>query len=318
MKSLCAAFALAALLTTLLPAQAATTGIAYDSVTKFGSADAASLQPGNFDADFQTASQPPQEPKRGGLLGGLNAAISQGMAAGAMFRTGLAERHYVAGSKQRVDNVASQTATILDCQARTIATLDLKNKTYTLVSLDAPQPATGGSRSGPSAPQAIATDDGSKVAITTSNRALGTRQIGPDSTDGYQSDMMMTVTRADGQSSTSQMSKTEYLTKMGDISLTCASLVSNAPGPSAAAMSQYATLNRAMNTKNPRFTVSGSGPPIPGGRFSVYTLLTMSGGAGGSGPSGAKFAMLLERGHERSIMSDDPVFSIPSDFTKTN
>src|SRR5271170_931854 len=150
------------ILATIVPAAAASPGIAYDSVTKFATgSDAASAQPGTFDADFQTASQPvQQQPARGGLLGSLNAAMAQGLAAANMMKSGLAERHFVAGQRQRVDNLAAQTATILDCQARTLATLDLKNKTYKLVSLDAPQQPIPTARGAAGPPQAIATDDG--------------------------------------------------------------------------------------------------------------------------------------------------------------
>jgi len=134
MKQLLGLIAFASMLATVaVPAAAATPGIAYDSVTKFAiGGDAASAQPGTFDADFQTASQPvQQQPARtGGMFGGLNAALAQAAAVGNTMKNGLAERHFIAGERQRVDNVAAQTATILDCQARTLTTLDLKAKTY--------------------------------------------------------------------------------------------------------------------------------------------------------------------------------------------
>jgi hypothetical protein len=322
MKQLLSLIGLLSILATVVPAAAASPGIAYDAVTKFAMGGAAaSAQPGTFDADFQTASQPvPQQPSRGGLLGGLNAAMTQGMAMANMMKTGLAERHFIAGQRQRVDNLAAQTATILDCQARTLATLDLKNKTYKLVSLDAPQqPAAA--RGGGAAPQAIATDDGSKIAMTITNQALGPRQIGPDQTDGYRSDISMTITRPGSQSVTTQMTTTEYLVKLSDYTLVCGGIASNAPGPGAAAMSQYALAQRAMAMNNPRFTVTSSGPTLPSGRFSLFTSITMGGpSAGGSGSGGAPagFASIIERGHERTITDEDPIFTIPPDFTKTN
>jgi hypothetical protein len=323
MKQLLGLFGLLSMLATVVPAAAASPGIAYDSVTKFAmGSEAASAQPGTFDADFQTASQPvQQQPARGGLLGGLNAAMAQGMAMANMMKSGLAERHYIAGQRQRVDNLAAQSATILDCQARTLATLDLKNRTYKLVSLDAPQQPVA-VRGGGAAPQAIATDDGSKIAMTITNQALGPRQIGPDLADGYRSDISMTITRPGSQSVTTQMTTTEYLIKPSDYTLVCGGVASNVPGPGAAAMSQYAMAQRAMATNNPRFTVTNSGPALPHGRFSLFTSITMggSGTAAGSGNGGAPaaFASIIERGHERAIGDDDPIFTIPPDFTKTN
>ena len=237
-----------------------------------------------------------------------------------VMKSGLAERHYIAGQRQRVDNLAAQTATILDCQARTLATLDLKNKTCKLVSLDAPQqPATG---RGGAAPQAIATDDGSKITVAITNQALGPRQIGPDLADGYRSDISMTITRPGSQSFTTQMTTTEYLIKPSDYTLVCGSIASNVPGPGAAAVSQYAMAQRAMAMNNQRFTVTNSGPALPHGRFSLFTSITMggSGTAAGSGSGGAPagFASIIERGHQRAIVDDDPIFTILPDFNKTN
>ncbi len=89
----------------------------------------------------------------------------------ALLQNGFAERHYVAGSKERIEQVSDQTATILDCAARTITTLDLRRKTYRVESLNAsPAPSSSGKRSG--APQPRATDDGTNIAITIANTAL--------------------------------------------------------------------------------------------------------------------------------------------------
>src|ERR1700719_3632908 len=114
-KQLFGLFGLLGILATLAPAAAASPGIAYDSVMKLATgSDAASAQPGTFEADFQTASQAvQQQPSRGGLLGGLNATIASGMAMANMMKNGMAERHYIAGARERTDNVAAQTATIL-------------------------------------------------------------------------------------------------------------------------------------------------------------------------------------------------------------
>ncbi len=317
MKRALALLAFAAMLGPALPAAAAS-GISYDSVTKFAmGSETSGLQPGNFDADFQTASQPQQEqPRRGGLFGGISAAISAATSAMSMFRTGFAERHYLAGAKERTDNLNTQTATILDCQARTLTTLNLKEKTYTVVSLDQPTPPAGGGRASRGQPPVA--DDNSKVAIDAKTRALGPRQIGADATDGYQADVTMTVTRSDGQTGTSQMSITEYLTKNPDYTLQC-SRYGGGAGPMAA-LNSYALLKRAMSIKDSRFTITSSGPPLPSGRLSAFTMVTMSGSGNDSSGmhQGGSFTMMIERAHERSITSDDPVFSVPADFTKTS
>ena len=109
---------------------AAPNGLAWDSVTKVvTNADPSTLQPGSFDTDYAAAAAAP--PSGGGMAGQV--------------KQGIAEQHYAAGSKDRTDNVAQQTATIVDCVARTITTLDLRRKTYNVVSMDqSASPSSGG------------------------------------------------------------------------------------------------------------------------------------------------------------------------------
>ena len=320
MKRLLVFVALSAMLVALAPASAApVTGMSYDEVMKFSTGDAAAVQPGDFESDFQTASQPAPPIKGGGGMFGLGAAVQQAAAAMAMFKTGLATRHYIAGAKERVDYPAMQQATITDCDARTIAKLDLKNKTYTLVSLAQPKPTSvaGGHSSGGSAPST--SDDGSKIAIALTNQALGPRNVAGVTTDGYQSNVAMTVTRPNGDTGTSNMGMTEYLAKMAQISLVCpAAGMLGATGPAAMGMGQYASLMRAMSLsgKNPRFTMSATGPALPTNRFAMFLVVTFS-GQGRGGQSGT-LAIATQRGHTASVRSDNSIFGIPSDFTKVS
>ncbi len=120
----------------LAPARAATSGLAFDSVTRFKmGGDARKHRPGTFDADFEQASQH-RKPAGGGggMFGQMKAAMEAATSATAMFQNGIAERHYIAGARERTDDVAGQKATITDCSARTITTLDLAKKTYRVVS----------------------------------------------------------------------------------------------------------------------------------------------------------------------------------------
>jgi len=288
MKRLLVLLALSGMLGASAPASAAPgTGISYEEVMKFAMGDASGLQPGDFDADFQTASQPAPQPKGGGgMFGGIAAAMQQAAGAMSMFKTGLAMRRYVAGSKERVDYPAMQQATITDCAARTIAKLDLKNKTYTLDSMDHPMPSgTSSGRGRPSGDAPSTNDDGSKIAVALSTQALGPRSVAGVPTDGYQSNVVMTVTRPNGESGTSNMAITEYLAKMPRVSLSCpAAGMLGAQGPAAAGLGQYAALMRAMalSGKDSRFSVTASGPSLPQNRFSMFSVVTMSGqGRGG-------------------------------------
>ncbi|MFZ1155017.1 MAG: hypothetical protein WAN93_08945, partial [Solirubrobacteraceae bacterium] len=167
-------------------ANAATSGLAWDSVTKLASTgDAASFQPGSFDSDWATAAayQPEKAPNQP-MMGFLKAALANAQGAMQLMKTGIAIKHYVAGTKERLDDVAAQTATIKDCSARTITTLDLKKKTYTVRSMD--QPSSGGS-GGSGRPQPAPSDDGSRITIDVKNTSLGPKDVAGVQTNGYQS-----------------------------------------------------------------------------------------------------------------------------------
>jgi hypothetical protein len=304
----------------LAPASAAN-GLAWDAVTKLVTSDASSLQPGSFTSDFQTASQPP--PSHGGMFGKLQNAAEGAMAS---FKNGTAERHYVAGSKTRIDMVALQTATIVDCSARTLTTLDLKAKTYRVTSLD--HPSTPGSASGgPSRPEPRPTDDGTKVAIVVTTKSLGPKQIESNNTSGYSADMKMTVTKPGQDPQTSDMTTTGYYTGTPMPSVSCHAPVDSGSasrygggGGSGAQMSgsmlsSYATAMSALRDSkgNPRFTVSASGPSLPVGDLSLWDIVSFQ-GQGSS--EGRAFSILMERGNVRSISDSDPIFSVPSDFTQ--
>jgi hypothetical protein len=299
-------------------APAASTGTAWDSVIKLvPGADPSTLQPGSFDSDFAAASQVQTDDQGGGggIFGRLKHAVAMGKNAAQIFSTGLAEHHYVAGYKERTDQIAMQTATITDCSARTITTLDLRHKTYTVVSMDQPQSA--GSGNNESAPKPMASDDLSHLSISIKNTALGPRTVAGTATQGYRSDTTMTATNAQGQSTTSQGQMIGYYAAFAMPSLSCRSFGSGSSmGPTAAqtaqGMQEYARLTQALAQSHidKRFSISQSGPPIPLGRFSLYDAVTFQAQSHGSGAS-----FETERGNVRSISAADPIFSVPGDFT---
>lgn len=290
------------------PASAAS-GLAYDSVSKVSmGTDPSTLQPGNFEADFKTASDAKPLQSGGGMFG----AIRQVSGAMAAMKAGTAERHYIAGSKERVDDVAAQHATITDCAARTVTTLDLAKKTYRVETFDqiAAKGSSGSSGSSPHGAPAYK-DDGSKVAMALTNTALGQKQIGGENTTGYKSDMKMTVTKPGGESHTGDMALTAYYSGKARPSISCPGTMGalGASPQAAAMMSSYALAMRALMTPgNPRFSVTSSGPALPSGKLPLFEVMTSEQGKG--------FAFLSERGNVRTINDSDPAFSVPSDFTK--
>jgi hypothetical protein len=297
-------------------AAAAPNGLAWDSVSKLAmSTDPSSLQPGSFDDDYSAASsaQPPAS-GGGGLFGQLKQSIANAQSAAQMMQTGMAQKHYVAGSKERTDLVAMQTATITDCVARTITTLNLRNKTYRVVSMDQPKVASsGGSSAGGSAPK----DDGTKIAIAVANTALGARAVGGEQTNGYRSDMSFTETKPTGESHTQNANLVGYYTGFTRPFPRCSgrgpwSGDSMSPGQGMAMMAAASKLMRelASSGMDKRFSLTQSGPVLPFLNFAMYQAVTFS------AKNGQGAAFVTENGHVHSVDANDPIFSIPSDFTQ--
>jgi len=309
------ALIVAVILVPSLKAPAAPNGLAWDSVMKLSiNVDAATLQPGSFDQDYAQAAavQPPSE-SGGGFFGKMNQAVAMGQHMQALMQNGFAERHYIAGSKERTDQVADQTATIVDCVARTITTLDLRKKTYRVVSMDTPSAPSSSAGSG--APQPRATDDGTKIAIVISNKALGSRELGGQSTTGFSSDMSFTETKPSGESQSYNGDLVGYYSSHANPAPSCSR--SGAPSPNGAqtfsAMAGgYARFMHALSLAgmDSRFSLKQSGPPLPRGRLAMYEAATIGGGPRGGG------TIITERGNLRPISANDPVFSVPSDFTR--
>lgn len=298
-------------------APAAGDGLAYDSLTKFVAGNDAPPPPGSFATDFQVAANPPPAGDTPKLPFGLGKSMGQMQAAMAIFKTGTAERHYIAGKKYRVDHIALNTAEITDCSARTLTTLNLKDKTYTVVSLDQPEQHGTGAGSGvPGKPGPAPSDDGTKVAVSLTTRALGEKTLDGTPADGYDANFKTTITKADGDTQSFAMETTSYYAGVAQPSEYCnqlhAGLGGMMPGGGASAMAAYQTAMRAIRDAkgNPRFTVTSSGPALPAGKLALYELITMKGEHG-------SFNMLMERGDVHSIGESDPAFSVPPDFTKT-
>lgn len=294
-------------------------GLAWDSVTKFMQApDPSALAPGTFDSDYATASKVQLETTTGG---GLFAAIKQAEAMGSsmqqLMRNGIAERHYVAGSKERTDQVAYQTATIVDCDARTITHLDLRAKTYRVTSMDSSttSPNMNANPAGAPAQQPRPTDNNTKVAIALANTALGSLAVEGQPTNGFRSDMKLTETNQKGASQTLNAQLVGYYTSRPNPEPACSRM---GPAPKGNAMGAAAMMTAATHFKQAlasagtdrRVSLSQSGPPLPAGNLSMYDAVTLTGG----GRGGATF--VTERGNLRPIDPNDPVFSVPSDFTQ--
>lgn len=282
--------------------------------------DAAALEPGSFDQDYAQAAAvgPPPDTSGGGLFSKVNQAMAMGQHMQALLQNGFAEKHYVAGSKERTDQVADQTATITDCAARTITTLDLRKKTYRVVSMD--QPSAPSSRGGSSAPQPRPTDDGSRIAITIANTALGSRVVGGQPASGFKSDMSFTETKPSGESQAYNGDLLAYYSSYANPAPSCSWLAALRNGPSntdagrnvSMMTAGYARFAHALALAgiDKRFTIKQSGPSLPRGKLAMYEAATIGGGRSGGG------TIVTERGNLRPVSATDPIFSVPPDFTR--
>ena len=206
-----------------------------------------------------------------------------------------------------------QTATITDCVARTITTLNLRDKTYRVVSMDQPSaPTSGGSSAGGSAPK----DDGTKIAIVVANTALGARAVGGEQTNGYRSDMSFTETKPTGESHTQNANLIGYYTAFTQPFPHCSGggawSGTDIARTGLAMMAAASRMMRELATAglDKRFSLKQSGPTLPFVNFSMYQAVRFAAGNG----QGATF--VTERGHVHPVDANDPAFSIPSDFTR--
>ena len=326
MKRVLVSLSLLAFLNAALPAEASDLGQAYDQVTKFQpNADIAALEPGDFISDWQTASTPAQsEPPHGGMFGRIHEAMNQASGAMAMMHNGMAESHWVAGLKERTDFPAQQTGTITDCGARTITHLDLKAKTYYVVSMDQPQ-APRAHEGGRPAPGPAPTDDGTKVSMTIVNTALGPKKVFGNDSNGFKSEITMVTTKADGESTTNKMNRKEYVSGASRLWLNCSAAHAEGNPGMMSALNRYNELARIMATrKDSRFTMSSTGPALPS-TLAYFEALQFGMGGGGDGGDqggrqgrGGNIAFMVERDHIRSIAVDDPIFAPPPDFKKVD
>ena len=273
-------------------------------------AEPASLEPGSFDADFAAASavRQPAQSGGGGIFGPMKQAMAMGQSMQQMMQYGFAERHYVAGSKERTDQLALQTATIVDCVARTTTTLDLQRKTYRVVSMDQASATSSGGGSGS---QAGASEDNTRVAISVANTALGGREVAGQQTNGFRSELTITETTSSGQTQTQNGNLIAYYSSYSNPTPSCykGSPVTGAHGP--AMMAQYASVMRALalGGSDSRFSVRQSGPHLPVGQLSMYDAVTF-------GMKGQGATFVTERGNVRPMNATDAAFAIPSDFTQ--
>lgn len=226
---------------------------------------------------------------------------------------------------ERVDDVTEQTATIRKCDIGQVYRLDLAKKTYSVYDPNSePTPAAAApapQRGARPAPAGAPAPPGTAIAdVSATTKALGPMRIENQATSGYDSTAAFAMTQATGSCRNGSMSVTtqEYLSTINQPAVTSCP-VRRAPVPLSA--NEVVTPPQPTGGCRPTLTFHNSGPPVPSGKLSLYSLITMNGSGGGatpaptaSGPSGVGF--LTERGNIKTV-NDETLFGIPAGFTKT-
>jgi hypothetical protein len=257
-------------------------------------------------------------------LGGQFAALGASMRA---FLQPHLMRYAYYNGWERVDDVTQQTATIRKCDIGQVYTLDLVKKTYSVYdpnSEPAPSvpvpPQQRGSRAPSGTP--AAQPPGTAIAdISTSTKALGPLRIEGQPTTGYAETAAFATTQSTGscRDTSASLTTQQYLSALNRPAVTSCP-VRRAPVPESA--NEAVTPPQPTGGCRPTLTFHRSGPPVPAGKLSLYTLVTMNAGATPApapattaGPTSIGF--LTERGNLKTLTANDvALFSVPGDFTK--
>lgn len=225
---------------------------------------------------------------------------------------------------ERVDDPATQTATIRKCDLGQVIKLDLAAKTYTVYDPNAePQPTLPPApphrgRQAPPDPQAPGT---STATLTEATKSLGALRIENTPTTGYDSTTTFASTQSTGscRDASASIETIQYLPSIVRPAVN-ACPIRRPPVPQTAA---EAVTPPAGGGCRPTFSATRSGPTPPSSRLALYALVLMSGGPTpppqpGGTPAQNTFGFLTERGNLKALgAADAGLFSVPPGFTKT-
>jgi hypothetical protein len=228
---------------------------------------------------------------------------------------------------ERVDDVSEQTATIRKCDIGQVYQLNIAKKTYSIYDPNSePTPAAAPPPPPPRGARPVAAGapepPGTAVAdISATVTPLGPLRIENQPTNGYASTVAFATTQSTGSCKNASASITtqDYFSPINRPSVTSCP-IRRAPVPESA--NEAVTPPQTTGGCRPTMTFHNSGPTVPAGKLSLYTLVSMSASAGAtpapsaSGNPGIGF--LTERGNIKALGAPDTaLFSVPSDFTKT-
>ncbi len=332
------------------PAQADSGGLAYDEIVKIDMgglnvgemtspppgqssnatpAPAAPPEPGvyqngSFAADFQAAVNAGATPKpHGGLFGSVLNAEAMAKSAMAMIRVGTPSTHYFLNGWERTDDPVHQTATIHRADLHETIELNLANKTYSIIDMNAQSmqetPPPYQRPQNPGQPPPTQAPGTVKLAITASTAALGSKSIDGQPTSGYKTDLKVVTTQATGSCSngTFEMAMSEYLSRYNEPTV---AQMSGPPVHKQSLSSHPEMMAMKPGCKPTVSTHTNLGVKPPAGKLAMWQRVTLSAAAGQTsqaGPGSGQFSTIVSRGNLRALgAADKSLFEIPAGFTK--
>lgn len=326
------AIALSGLVLAGLPSRtdAASGGIEYDQLTRFGMMGNPTPLPDNFDANFKAAVDAAaafdNRPQGHGIFAMLHNAEATAKAAQAIMKSGMPMTYYYMGEWEREDDPGKQTGTIYRPDRKQIIHLDLAKKTYTIEDMGAstPPPPAPPQPPQPNAPPSSPEPGTAKQDVSVTTSLIGPLSVDGKPTTGYHSDFKIVTTQATGscQNGTFETVLDDYVSSIAPPSGDTSSWV-----------------RRGLTTMNPAMFSSRSGgggctPTVtmhkavgataPAGHLTLWEIMTFKGGSGAppSNPQEAQaqaqgFSTYIERGHVKILGPGDAgLFDIPPGFTK--
>jgi hypothetical protein len=287
-------------------AASADSGQAYDVLVSLINGDVNTLEPGDFAAQWRAAIAP-----RVAWPNGVGQPQG-GMPA--WYETASAQSRYVAPGKERIDDRQAQRATIADCATGTVTHLDLKAKTYFVTQVNRPRITPGNRPQPPATPL----NNGEKSAVSVVDTELGPKVVFGYTAFGYVSKITSVTTEPNGAAKTTSAIIKLYVAGFAEPRFSCPGGIARIDATGW--LGRYQAQVRGLtNRRNPNITVSSSGPPMPS-TFAYFQAVQFSAIGSGSASAGSPFAggFVVQRGNLRTIDSNDPIFSVPADFTQIN
>ena len=291
-----ASFIAAAATFPILPLNASADGVgfAFDQITDIvGTLPLAQCEPGDFVSEWADYTQPNP---------GTGPDASRRWQEQRMRLLGSPERHYLTATKWRSQILGGHPDLIVDYAARTVTTIEHRTKSYLIEALGEPPTRDAYVRS-------VLARFGSP-ALTVISQDTGERGVYGYSARGYEYQAKI-ATSGGGRERDSVVNVKKYLSPYPRTRTSAGDVPVIRPYGFSAMLDMTDTLILAARTGELGSSLTFSGPPIPltlSYYEAVETLPPIMWSPG---------AQVVKRGNFRPISDDDPAFSVPPDYTRS-